>query len=405
MGARTLNRLTARTVAAAIKPGRYADGGGLYFVVSNSGSRKWVFRYARAGQQRDMGLGSERDVPLAEARECAARFRGFLRAGKDPFTERQRERAESRSVPTFGEMADELIESIEKGFRNAKHRDQWRTTLAIHAKALRPKPVDAITTGDILAVLKPLWSGKAETAGRLRGRIERVLDAAKAKGFRTAENPARWRGHLDALLPRRHKLTRGHFAALAYNQLPAFMAALRAREGIAARALELTILTAARSNEIIGSAPDEYDLQQRLWTVPANRMKGGREHRKPLSECAIAVIEVVRGLRDPECRWLFPGGRRGKTLSENAMLGLLQRMGYGHVTVHGFRSTFRDWVGECTHFPREVAEASLAHVVGDATEQAYRRGDALEKRRILMAAWADYCATGSNNVVPLRIPA
>ena len=257
----TLNKLSARRVASVAKGGRYGDGGGLYLVVAPDGSRKWVFRFAWNGRQRDMGLGAVRDVPLAEARTAAAAAREHVRAGRDPIAERERGRRSASGVPTFGEMADQLIERIEHGFRNAKHRYQWRQTLTEYAKPLRPKPVDAITTEDVLECLKPIWQTKAETAARLRGRIERVLDAARAKGYRTGENPARWRGHLDSLLPKRRKLTRGHLAAMPFAEVPDFLIRLRDMDGTAARALEFAILTAARSGEVLGARWSEIDLQ------------------------------------------------------------------------------------------------------------------------------------------------
>ncbi|MDP2410508.1 MAG: integrase arm-type DNA-binding domain-containing protein [Pseudolabrys sp.] len=396
MSKRVLNRLSARGIASSLKPGRYADGGGLYLVVTSASSRKWVFRYARNGKQRDMGLGAEGETSLAAARDAATRARAHLRAGKDPLAERQRERQDGRPVPTFGEFADELIDSIAPGFRNQKHILQWRTTLRTHAAALRPRSVDAIATEDVLSVLKPLWQSKAETAGRLRGRIERVLDAAKVKGFRSGENPARWRGHLDALLPRRHKLSRGHHAALAHADLSDFLLRLRAAPGTAARSLEFLILTCARTGEVTGMRWDELSPDGKVWTVPAARMKAGREHRVPLCEGA---RDLLAALPRDASGLVFPGRQPGKPQSEMTLLMQLRRLHEG-VTVHGFRSTFRDWVDECTHFPGDLAEAALAHIVGDATERAYRRGDALEKRRELMAAWGAYCA-GASNVIAI----
>ena len=274
-------RLTARKVETA-KPGKYSDGGNLYLIVSPTGARKWVLRFTWRGRAKEMGLGSPATVSLADAREKAASARRKIAQGLNPIDERKR----TSGVPTFGEMADQVREALSAGFRNEKHKAQWKSTLATYAAPLRDKPVDTITTDDVLAVLKPIWTTKPETASRVRGRIEKVLDAAKAKGFRDGENPARWRGHLDHLLPRPSKLARGHHAAMPYDEVAAFVAELREREAIAALALELCILTAARSGEILGMRWDEIDLDKKIWTVPAHRMKAGREHRVPLSQRA-----------------------------------------------------------------------------------------------------------------------
>ena len=396
MAKHTLNRLSARKVVSATKPGRYIDGGGLHLVVSSNKSRKWVFRFGAHGQQRDMGLGALRDVSLPQARQLAATARMLVRSGSDPIAERARLQRLSAAVPTFGQAADELIAGIERGFRNERHREQWRTTLATYAAPLRSKPVDQITTEDVLGVLQPIWSAKAETASRLRGRIERVLDAARARGHRSGENPARWRGHLDALLPKRPRHARGHHAAMPFDDVPGFVAKLRQKEGSGARALEFLILTAARSGEVFGARRSEFDLDTKLWIVPAGRMKGGREHRVPLSDRALEIVSDMLAAHSSE--FVFPGARVGKHLSPTTLAITLHRMEAG-VTVHGFRSAFRDWVGERTHFTRETAEAALAHMVGDATERAYRRGDALEKRRELMNSWAAFCEPKPANVV------
>jgi integrase len=402
---RLLNKLSARQVASVSAPGRYGDGGGLYLVVTRGNdpdeggsTRKWVFRFVAQGRQRDMGLGPADDISLLEARELAANARAVVRSGRDPIEDRRQARADAIAIPTFGELADQLIEGIEDGFKNAKHRAQWRMTLTTYAKPLRSKPVDHVTTQDVLNVLQPIWQSKPETASRLRGRIERVLDAAKARGFRTGENPARWRGHLDAILPKPRKLARGHHKALPFDQAPGFGGRLRAEHGMAARALEFTILTAARAGETVGASGSEINFETNTWTIPAGRMKAGREHRVPLSARA---VEILRGLPAFSGEaFVFPGARKGRPLSIAALSRVLKRMGFD-CTVHGFRSSFRDWAGERTHFPREVAEAALAHVVGDETEQAYRRGDALEKRRSLMEAWAAFCEPQAGNVIQL----
>ncbi|OQP84604.1 integrase [Rhizobium rhizosphaerae] len=383
----SLNKLSARAVTTIKKPGRHGDGGGLYLVVDKSGARRWVFLYRRDDRLREMGLGGLNSVPLARARELAAEARANLQAGVDPI---EAKRNAPVAVPTFGEEADDFIDAMAPQFRNAKHLDQWKMTLKLYAAPLRAKPVDRITTADILEVLKPIWLTKPETASRVRGRIERVLDAAKAKGHRTGENPAVWRGHLANLLPKRKKLSRGHHAAMPYEDLPAFLADLRNRDGIAARALEFTILAAARSGETFGATWREINLEAALWIIPADRMKAGREHRVPLTARAVEILTELSALSAGPDAYVFPGQREGRPLSVMAMDMLLRRMDVDF-TVHGFRSSFRDWAGEETAFPREVAEAALAHVVGDQTERAYRRGDALEKRRKLMAAWANYC--------------
>jgi integrase len=391
-----MGKLTARKVETA-KPGKYGDGGGLQLAVAPTGAKKWVLRFLWQGRAREMGLGSYPEVGLAEARERAMAGRRLARSGVDPIADRKQE----RRVPTFGELADEVVIEQSKGFRNEKHKAQWAMTLREYAAPLRSMSIGAITTEDILAVLKPVWTTKAETASRLRGRIERVINAAKAKGLRAGENPAAWRGHLENLLPKQSKLSRGHHAAMPYANVPAFVAELRDREAVAALGLEFAILTAARSGEVLGAQWSEIDLDAGVWTIPAKRMKAGREHGVPLSEPALAIVEKVRGARTSD--FIFPGQRAGRPLSVMALEMVLRRMGQ-HVTVHGFRSSFRDWTGNETHFPREVAEHALAHVIGDKAEQVYRRSDALEKRRKLMDAWAAYCepSGADDKVTPLR---
>jgi integrase len=349
------------------------------------------------GRPREMGLGGVSSVVLAEARKAAEACRAKVARGINPIEARQRE----LFVPTFGECADEFWAEMSGQWRNKKHRAEWQRTLTEYTTAIRSMPVNTIETADVLRVLKPLWQRIPETASRLRGRIERVLDAARAKGYRSGENPARWRGHLDTLLPTRQKLTKGHYAAMPYRELPAFIARLREREAVAALALEFAILTAARSGEVLGAKWLEIDFDQRIWTVPANRMKTAVEHRVPLSDRAMTIIEQMGKVRT--CAYVFPGSRDARPRSNTALGEVLQRMQVP-VTVHGFRSAFRDWCGEVTSFPRELAEAALAHVVGNATERAYRRGDALEKRREVMEAWAAYCEPKAANVVPMVRP-
>jgi integrase len=288
--------------------------------------------------------------------------------------------------------------SAGNGFRNEKHKAQWKSTLATYAAPLKDKPVDTIGTDDVLAVLKPIWTTKPETASRVRGRIEKVLDAAKAKGFRQGENPARWRGHLDHLLPRQSKLARRHHAAMPYERVAAFIGELRQRESVAAPALEFCILTAARTGEVLGARWSEIDLDKRVWTLPPDRMKAGREHRVPLSDRAMSILRKLQEAKSGD--FVFPGQVRNKPLSNVAMDMVIRRLKPENVTVHGFRSSFRDWAGNVSSFPREIVETALAHVIGDKAEQAYRRSDALDKRRKLMEAWAAYCEPKApNNVV------
>ena len=384
-----LNLLTDKAVKAAKKDGRLADGGGLFLAVSGGGAGKsWLFMWARGsgkGKKRfSLGLGSTNVVSLAEAREKASACRKAVFEGRDPRALFKRDKS-NRKIPTFAEVADALLASKEGGWRNEKHKAQWRMTLETYAAPLRSKPVDEIDTAAVLEVLKPLWQAKPETASRLRGRIEAVLDAAKAQGHRSGDNPAEWKGNLAHLLPKRQKLSRGHHAALPYPQLPAFVARLRDRDGAAARALEFTILTAARSGEVIGARIGEIDLEAKTWTVPAVRMKAAREHRIPLTERA---VELAREASDGK-----EAGALLWPLSNAAMSAVLRRMDV-EVTVHGFRSSFRDWAGETTAHPREVIEHALAHQIPDKAEAAYARGTLFEKRRALMENWGNWVDPG-----------
>jgi integrase len=382
-------KLTARG-AATTKSGRYGDGGGLYLVVSQSGARKWVYRFTYSGRVSETGLGSADTVTLAEARGRAHEARRLVDAGENPVVAKRQAAQKSAGIPTFGVVADALMAAKESEWRNQKHKAQWRASLTKFAEPLRALSVDKIDTAAVLAVLKPLWHAKPETASRLRGRIEAVLDAAKAQGYRSGENPAAWRGHLAHLLPKRGKLSRGHHAAMDYQHIPVFVAQLRQCDTVAAMALEFCVLTAARSGEVYGARWSEIDMGAKVWILPAARMKSGREHRIPLSERALAILDKLSVVKT--CDYVFSSPRAGKPLSHVAMAKVMRRLQFEGPTVHGFRSGFRDWCGEATHFPREVAEAALAHVVGDKAEQAYRRGDALEKRRTMMDAWAHWCA-------------
>jgi integrase len=395
---RHLNKLSARAVETLAKPGRHSDGGGLYLSISGEGRRRWVFLYMRRGKQREAGLGSaaKGGESLKAAREKAAEGRALLKAGRDPLAEWST--PDAKEAPTFGEAADDFHEAHAGGWRSAKHKLQWRTTLTRYCEPIRETPVDAIDTEAVLSVLKPLWTRVPETASRLRGRIEAVLDAARARGHigHNEANPARWRGHLDKLLPKRAKLTRGHHAAMPYADVPGFVASLRERPAIAARALEFCILTAARSGEALAARWDELDMAGQVWTVPAARTKAAREHRVPLSERAVAILREMEAARAGD--YVFPGQRRGRPLSRMGFEMLLRRI-QSPYTTHGFRSSFRDWTGNETHFPRELAEHALAHVIGDRAEQAYRRSDALVRRRELMDAWAAFCERGAGDKV------
>lgn len=390
---RQINRLSARRVESIKEPGRHSDGQGLYLVVDPSGARRWVFmfRWKRpgtpgAGRNREMGLGPVSGVSLQRAREKAAEARALLADGKDPIEARRTHRA----VPTFGEVADDLIASKSSALKSDKSIARWKRAIATHAGALRPLAVNVVETRDVLAVLKPIWASKAETAALTRGYVEAVLDAAKAQGLRAGENPARWRGHLDHLLPKPKKLTRGHHKALPYREVAKFVHALHAREATAARALEFLILTAARSGEVLDARWSEFDLKANVWAVPAARMKTSREHRIPLAPRTIEILEEMVQLRSDGEDFVFPGQKPDAPMSNMALNMLLRRLECD-VTTHGFRSSFRDWCGEETAYPRELAEAALAHVVGDETERAYRRGETLERRRPMMEEWALYC--------------
>ena len=390
--ARKINRLNARAVATLTKYGRHADGGGLYLSLSPNGGRRWVFLYRWHGKHTEIGLGSARDVPLARARELAGQARAKLAEGINPKDARK-----PTVSATFGECADRLIEAMRPSWRSSKHAQQWEMTMREYAAPLCRMSVDAITTDDVLTVLKPLWHTRPETASRVRARIERVLEAAKAQGLRKGDNPARWRGHLNQLLAKRQKVDRPHHAALPYAEVPAFLAAVRKHKGAAARCLEFIILTAARTGEAVAARMDE--IADGVWSIPGDRMKAGRAHRVPLSARALEIIEELAPLRNCSDS-VFSG--QGGGLSENAPRELATRI-RKNVTVHGFRSSFRDWSAEQTTFSREVCEAALAHVDGSVVERAYRRTDLFEQRRSLMRAWEHYCLHSQGaKIIPLR---
>jgi integrase len=390
MASRARNKLNIKQVAAITKPGVYSDGGGLYLRVRPS-ARSWFYIGTLNGKRVELGLGSVLDVSLANAREKAVEARALILEGKDPRFEKQQEKAERKPENRFGVFAMQLIDDIEDGFKNPKHRQQWRNTLQTYAKPLFDLPLAEVSTEHVQAVLQPIWLTKQETASRLRGRIERILDAAKAKGLRSGDNPARGRGHLDLLLPKRTKANVKHHAALPFAEIASFMEELRKRPATAARALEFTILTAARTGEVRGMTWAELDFEKKLWTVPASRMKAGKEQQVPMSSTALALVAELKKKSDKPPHFVFKSPRGG-SLSNMAMNQLLQRIGRADITVHGFRSSFRDWAGDKTQFGREEVEMALAHTIASSTERAYRRGHALEKRRQLMEAWAKYCA-------------
>jgi len=386
-------KLTAGKVARARAPGMIGDGSGLWLRIAPGGSKGWIFRFMIAGRGREMGLGSVDDITLAEARELARECRKLCKQGADPIEARRDQRAalrlEGARSMTFEACAEAYIIAHRASWEN-KHANDWARTLkAFVFPVFGALPVQAIDVALVMKAVEPIWGQKPETAARLRGRVESVLDWATARGYRQGENPARWKGHLENLLPKKTKVHRvEHHAALPFVEIGGFVAALRQQSGVAARALEFCILTAMRTSEVLGATWDEVNLAERHWTIPLGRMKGEREHRVPLSDRAIEILGEMRALH---ATLVFPGSR-GRTLSHFAMLRVLRAMGRDDLTAHGFRSSFRDWAAECTNFPREVCEQALAHTIENKVEAAYRRGDLLEKRRQLMRAWARYCA-------------
>lgn len=391
-------------------PGLHADGWGLYLRVGQSGARSWIFRYRIDGRltPRDMGLGRWPDVSLADAREKARQLRLQKAEGVDPIAAAKAEKAavaaERATTLSFQDAAGRYVEAHASGWRSAKHAAQWDATLKKYAfPVFGSLPVQMVDNALVMKVVEPLWSKKTETASRLRGRIEAVLDWASARGLRKGDNPARWKGLLENLLPAKSRVKRiKHHAALPYAEIGAFVAALRKQEGEAARALEFTILTVARTGETIGAVWEEVDLQAEVWIVPADRIKAGKEHRVPLSTRA---VEILRQTPEGERKgYLFSGRGKNAPLSNMALLKLLERMGRVDLTVHGFRSTFRDWAAEQTNFPREVAEQALAHAIPDKVEAAYRRSDLFDRRRQMMTAWAKFVSKpqAGSNVTPIN---
>ena len=389
------NKLTQTKLKASLNAGLHSDGDGLYLRVTPTGTRNWTFLYIRDGKRREMGLGAfgrgTGTVGLTGARAKAEEIRAILGRGGDPFTE-MTERQKRKKVATFAECADRFMSSQLISFRNDKHKAQWQMTLSdAYCSSIRCLPVDEIGSDNIVAVLEPEWLTKNETLSRLRGRIERVLDYAKVSGFRDDENPARWKGHLELRLPKpEQKLSRGHHAAMPVADLPAFMASLRGASGTGARALEFTILTAARTGEVLNATWPEIDWEAAVWIVPGARMKAGREHRVPLTAAAIAVLDQMKAIRTSD--YIFAGRDGRKPISNMTMGKVLKTLGDETSTVHGFRSSFRDWAGDETSHVRDVIESALAHQLKDKAEAAYRRSDALEKRRALMQDWATYLA-------------
>jgi integrase len=388
-----MGKLTAKQVAKLTKPGFYADGDGLYLSVGKGRAKSWQYRYGLHGKSHYLGLGSASAISLKRARELVVEPRRLRAEGIDPMEHRRAERVRAKSIShkvTFREAADRYISAHEHAWKSQKYRTQYRAALEADVyPILGGLLVAEIDTAAVLKVLQPIWGHKPQTANRLRGRIEQVLDAAKSADLRTGDNPARWRGHLENLLAAPRKLRKvTHMPAMPYSEAPEFMRGLRGSQNISARALEVTILTAARTAEVLGARWNEIDFQNNVWTIPANRMKAGKEHRIPLSPRAIDILRELSSRRESE--WVFPSYRAGQPLSPTSMLKALQLANGGKLTVHGFRSTFRDWAAEQTDCAREVVEMALAHTIGNAVEVAYRRGDLFEKRRKLMADWSTY---------------
>ena len=391
--ARATNRLTNLTVKSITTVGRHADGDGLYLVVTPTGTKNWTVFYQWEGKRKEKGLGpvGEKKVSLAAARIAAKKERAKVEEGIDPLLPEPDPDPEPVVVePTlFGPFALQYIDTIKGSWRGRSTEKSWRRAFEVYATPLWSKPISAVTTEDVMEVLRPQWATHPETADKLRQRIATVLDAAKATGLRQGENPAHWRGHLAHLLPKRSKITK-HHPSVPYDELPALWTLLNQSRGVSARALEFTILTTAREGMTLEATWPEIDLPNKLWTIPASRMKLGIEHRIPLCDEALAVLEKVKD----GGKWVFPGAKSGRPLSNAAMDMLLRDLKPGYVP-HGFRATFKDWAQDTTDHPREIIETAMAHVVGDQTERSYRRTDALAKRRVLMEDWGRFCSQGS----------
>jgi integrase len=405
-------KVTAKQVDSLVKNnviGRHAVGEGVYLNIKPEGSISWVFRYQLDGRRRNMGLGAyhRTSFTLADARRKADQLRNSLSNNVDPIAQRHKVRVKAKveqqkQSNTFQSCAEEYIEAKKAGWKNAKHLQQWQNTLITYAFPIIGKtPVSEIETAQVLKILKPIWTTKTETATRVRTRIELVLDYAEALKLRSGSNPARWRGHLAAILPSPRKIKKlKHHPALPYSELQPFMSRLSTTNGIGARALEIAILTASRTFEVLGATWEEFDLDKRVWTVPQERMKAGVEHRIPLSAAAMKILNVLHDGRISD--YVFPNLTTGKNLSNAGMSSVLKRMERTDITVHGFRSTFRDWVAEKTNTPERIAESALAHRLKDASEAAYQRGDLIEKRQALMTNWANYCYPTKDKVVKLH---
>ncbi|WP_223511361.1 tyrosine-type recombinase/integrase [Pseudomonas sp. GL-B-19] len=393
-----MGKLNPKQVENVTEAGTYEDGEGLRLVVKASGKKSWVLRFQLAGKRREMGLGGFPDVTLKEARSKAVDQRKLLQQKIDPLTERdatrlaqqKAEQAQKAKAITFKSVTLDYIAAHRAGWKNAKHAQQWENTLTTYAfPILENLNTEDVTTEHVLHVLTPIWQSKSETASRVRNRIEMVLDAAKARGLREGENPARWRGHLDKLLPPRSKVkVVVHHPALPWSEIPAFMKEIAKHDDLSYKAMQLTILTACRTNEVLGSTWTEFDLEKKVWRIPPHRMKAAKEHRVPLSDAALSVLKGLAQIRSNS--YVFPGAREGRPLSNMSMLMALRRMKREDLTMHGFRSTFRDWAAESTNYPREVCEQALAHVRQDKAEAAYFRGDLFEKRRAMMTDWASF---------------
>lgn len=395
-------KLSALEVGRLKNPGKYPLGESLYLQISNSGTKSWIFRFNLAGKDNWMGLGSASVVSLAEARAKILEHKKDLLGGLNPIQRRESVRleaaAEEAKRVTFKECCDLYIKAHSQGWKNEKHKAQWESTLETYTSHLIGSlPVQSVDTTLVLRILEPIWYSKAETASRLRGRVERILSWATVRGLRQGDNPARWRGHLDELLPKRSEVQKvQHFKALPYVHMYDFMITLREKEGTSIRALEFLILTTTRTNETLQARWTEFNLDERHWTIPAERMKAKRPHRVPLSDRAIQILEGMKAVSQSE--YVFPGFHPGKPLSDMALLQVVRKMNLD-ITVHGFRSAFQDWAAEKTAFSQEVIDMALAHVVKGKTERAYRRGDLFEKRIHLMNDWAGYCSRAKNNQV------
>jgi integrase len=412
-----MSKLTQRALAGLAKrPGRHADGQGLFLRVGAKGNINWTYRFRLGGKETELSFGAYPRIGLDEARRLHALARAKVISGVDPRAEKKSVSAARKAAlsdkfrtglmptkPTFGQIADDYVETHEASWRNPKHRQQWRNTLRDYCRSLHDVPVDEIDTKAVLAVLKPIWTTKPETASRVRGRVETIINAARALGHidESRANPARWRGHLDQLLPKQPALSRGNHAAMPYADLPAFMARLKEAPGTAAKALAFAVLTAARSGEVLGARWDEVDLDNAVWIIPAQRMKAAKQHRVPLSEPALEILREMRAGRKGDHPFVFPGQRPRRPLSNMALEMTMRRLGAGEFTPHGMRSGFRDWCTEAARVDYDVAERCLAHAVGSGAALSYDRSDRLELRRPVMSQWAAFLggpATGDNVV-------